>query len=61
MEDLAAQIVCHFKNQQPVGGVYLYPVNQQANTDYNYSIKVHEGKLELTVIHHNIMTKLFPK
>jgi len=61
IEDLAAQIVCHFKNQQPIGGVYLYPVNQQMYTDYNYLLKVHERKLELTVIHQNIMIKLFPE
>ena len=61
MGDLAAQIVCHFKNQQPIGGVYLYPVNQQMYTDYNYLLKVHERELELTVIHQNIITKLFPE
>jgi len=61
MEDLAAQIICHFKKQQPVGNIYLYPINQRIFTDYNYSLKVHGRTLELTVFRHNIMTKLFPK
>ena len=59
MEDLAAQIVCHFKNLHPVGNVYLYPVNQDIYTDYAYFLKAQKG-LELIAIHQNTMTKLFP-
>lgn len=59
MEDLAAQIVCHFKNLHPVGNVYLYPVNQDMYTDYSYFLKLQKG-LELIAVHQSTMTKLFP-
>jgi hypothetical protein len=39
-DDLAAQIVAHFKMQQPLGGIYLVSVNRELDEEYVYEVSV---------------------
>jgi hypothetical protein len=45
IECLTAKTVCHFKQQFPVGGIYLYPAGtRDVGECYIYTVKIKNGK-----------------
>lgn len=53
MNDLAAQLVCHFKSQSEVGGIYLYPPKPgDLGEEYTYAISHNMNTWKLEIFTH---------
>lgn len=56
---LAAQIVSHFKQQFPLGGIYLYPAGtRDCGEEYIYRVKVLHGGVYVSVSADGVETVL---
>jgi len=51
---LANQTTCHFKNQQPLGGTYLQPLDCYTSMNNDYLLELYIGESELIIVQKTI-------